>query len=200
MRLKDAYLKSILQAVSEGIGSAEQIAASTTLKRSLVNVYMEFLADEGYIKGAKSFPSSGVGELEYCSAVLLQKGKLAIDDLSDWVFQEDTSSTVYDLRGAQFGGGFATGGGVQVGGTLTPISAERPVPANSRLVLIQTLNALPSSQFDALMFALAPPSGSIPSSAAAQGSRSAALLQWAEGPTGPGLPMLESVLTQLMRH
>lgn len=198
MRLKEEYLKSILQVISEGIGSAEQIAASTGLKRSLVNVYMDFLAEENYIKGAKSFPSDGVGELEYCSSALLQKGQLAIDDLSTWAFQEDASSTIYDLRGAQFGGGFAADGGFQVGGTLNQAPSERPLAANPRLTLIQTLNALPASQFDELMFALSPPSGSIPSSAAAQGTRSAALLQWVEGPTGPGLSALEVVLAQLL--
>ncbi|WP_204137300.1 ribosomal protein L7/L12 [Halomicronema sp. CCY15110] len=124
MKLKEEYLKSILQVIAKGIGSAEQIAVSTGLKRSLVNVYMEFLADEKYIEGQTSFPIGDVGDPEYFSSTLLQKGKLAVDDLSSWVFQENAHSTIYDLRGAQFGGGFAAGGGVQVGGILNQNLSE----------------------------------------------------------------------------
>lgn len=67
-----------------------------------------------------------------------------------------------------------------------------------RLKLIQTLNALPPTQFDELVFALQPPSGNIPGNAAPQGNRSAALLQWVESPIGPGLTDLEGVLAGLM--
>lgn len=67
-----------------------------------------------------------------------------------------------------------------------------------RLQLIQTLNALPPTQFDELIFTLQPPSGNIPGSSAPQGSRSAALLQWVESPIGPGLADLEAVLANFM--
>ena len=67
-----------------------------------------------------------------------------------------------------------------------------------RLHLIQTLNALPATQFDELIFALHPPTGNIPGSSAPQGSRSAALLQWVESPIGPGLSDLKTVLANFM--
>lgn len=76
--------------------------------------------------------------------------------------------------------------------------AKHRLSATERLQLIQTLNALPETQFDELVFALQPPSGIIPGNAAPQGSRSAALLQWVESPTGPGLADLEAVLANFM--
>lgn len=75
---------------------------------------------------------------------------------------------------------------------------KKRLSAQERLRLIQTLNALPSAQFGELVFALRPSSGILPGNAAPQGSRSAALLQWVESPTGPGLADLESVLGEIV--
>ncbi|NEQ29629.1 MAG: hypothetical protein F6K04_01305 [Leptolyngbya sp. SIO4C5] len=74
---------------------------------------------------------------------------------------------------------------------------KKNLSMQERLLLIQKLNSLPHTQFDELVFALAPPSGNIPSSSAAQGSRSIALLQWIESPLGPGLSDLEQVLANI---
>ncbi|NEQ50319.1 MAG: toll/interleukin-1 receptor domain-containing protein [Leptolyngbya sp. SIO3F4] len=77
-------------------------------------------------------------------------------------------------------------------------SQPQPLPATERLRLIQTLNALPGPQFDTLLFALNPPSGNIPSNAAPQATRSAALLEWLESPIGPGLLELKAILTSII--
>jgi hypothetical protein len=69
--------------------------------------------------------------------------------------------------------------------------------AEDRLTLIQTLNLLPSTQFDNLVFALKPPNGNMPGSNAPQGKRSKALLEWVESPVGPGLTKLEKFLDGL---
>ena len=63
-----------------------------------------------------------------------------------------------------------------------------------RLYIIQTVNGLPPAQFDELCFALNPPKGLVPANAASQGERSKALLDWAEGPTGPGLMAVDQGL------
>lgn len=67
-----------------------------------------------------------------------------------------------------------------------------------RLFLIQTISALPPAQLDQLCFALDPPKAVIPSNAATSGDRSKALLDWAEGPTGPGLMAIDEVLQELI--
>ncbi|MEO0374647.1 MAG: CHAT domain-containing protein [Cyanobacteria bacterium P01_A01_bin.17] len=74
-------------------------------------------------------------------------------------------------------------------------------PRNSsleRLKLIQTLNRLPTTQFEELVTALNPPSGVLPSNFAAQGSRTSVLLQWVEGSTGNGLPELQNILQLIL--
>ncbi|MEM9484857.1 MAG: pentapeptide repeat-containing protein [Cyanobacteria bacterium P01_F01_bin.116] len=63
-----------------------------------------------------------------------------------------------------------------------------------RLRLVQTLNALPSAQFEELLVALNPPNGNIPDDTASQAKRSAALFQWIESPIGPGITELEGAL------
>jgi endonuclease G, mitochondrial len=63
-----------------------------------------------------------------------------------------------------------------------------------RLKLIQTLNGLPGAQFEELIFGLNPPPGVLPPDFASQGNRTPLLLQWAEGPTGPGLLAVQSIL------
>lgn len=73
---------------------------------------------------------------------------------------------------------------------------RKPSPAE-RLRLIQTLNALPSTQFEELICALNPPPGNIPGSTAPQGIRSAELFKWLESPIGPGLAELEAILADM---
>jgi formylglycine-generating enzyme required for sulfatase activity len=67
----------------------------------------------------------------------------------------------------------------------------------SRFELINELHSLPDPQFEALLFALNLPTGVMPPRSAAQGLRTSALLQWIEGPTGPGLDTLQAVLEQV---
>ena len=76
---------------------------------------------------------------------------------------------------------------------------EKPkLSAKDRLCLIQTINALPPPQFNELVFALNPPKGVVASSTAPQGTRSKDLLDWLEGPTGPGLAASDEVLQVLI--
>lgn len=74
---------------------------------------------------------------------------------------------------------------------------KRKLSTEDRLCLIQTLNALPESQFDELVFALNPSKGNVPNNSNAQGRRSIALLQWVESSLGPGISDLEHVLENL---
>lgn len=69
---------------------------------------------------------------------------------------------------------------------------------NERLRLVQTINRLPSLQFEELAFALNPPGGLIPSAVAAQGSRATALLEWVESEHGPGLQQLRQLLNDVL--
>jgi hypothetical protein len=63
-----------------------------------------------------------------------------------------------------------------------------------RLKLIETLCALPQTQFDNLSFALKPPPGVIPAASTNQSSRAKAMLDWVESPVGCGLsPFLETL-------
>lgn len=64
----------------------------------------------------------------------------------------------------------------------------------ARLKLVQTLNAMPTAQFEEIVQALNPPKGILPSLMAAQGNRASELLNWAEGPTGRGLEEVLEVL------
>ena len=81
----------------------------------------------------------------------------------------------------------------------TSLREERPkLSARDRLCLIQTINALPPTQFDELVFALNPPKGVVASSTAAQGTRSKDLLDWLEGSSGPGLAAADEVLQVLI--
>ena len=66
--------------------------------------------------------------------------------------------------------------------------------SSERLKLVQTLNGLPPTQFEEIVTALRPPGGILPANGAAQGNRASALLHWIEGPTGPGLSELQTVL------
>lgn len=75
---------------------------------------------------------------------------------------------------------------------------KQKVLAEDRLILIQTLNALPQPQFNELVFALNVPNANVPSHSACQGDRTTALLRWAESPVGPGLPTLERILGKVI--
>ena len=79
---------------------------------------------------------------------------------------------------------------------MTPKSPKLSVA--DRLRLIKTLNALPSPQFDMLVFALDAPAGNVPGNAAPQGDRSSALLTWVNSPIGPGLAELQDVLDSIL--
>lgn len=73
-----------------------------------------------------------------------------------------------------------------------------PLTVKNRLRLVQTLNALPQTQFDELVFALKPPERIIPDYSGPQGNRSTALLEWAESSVGPGLEKLEAALEEII--
>ena len=77
-------------------------------------------------------------------------------------------------------------------------TGQQRLTTEARLWLNLTLNALPKAQFDMLLFALNPPKGNIPGDAAAQGDRSAKLLEWAESPMGCGLLEVDKVLDQII--
>ncbi|MBD2115247.1 MULTISPECIES: pentapeptide repeat-containing protein [Cyanophyceae] len=67
-----------------------------------------------------------------------------------------------------------------------------------RLTLIDTLNRLPLSQFLVIETALAVPADVLPGLDAPQGQRSAALMRWLEGSSGPGnLGPLLDVLNEI---
>lgn len=81
---------------------------------------------------------------------------------------------------------------------LSPLQSPMMLSPSERLQLIQRLNGLPPAQFAELVSALNPPAGIVPPESAAQGNRTPALLQWAEGPTGRGLLELQTLLDLLM--
>jgi hypothetical protein len=76
--------------------------------------------------------------------------------------------------------------------------AKQTFSPTERRNLIQKLNALPTQQFNILVFTLNPPAGLIPPMPAPQGDRTYSLLSWAEGSTGCGLLQVEQILTELM--
>jgi hypothetical protein len=78
------------------------------------------------------------------------------------------------------------------------IPVQQLQAARQAVDLITTLNNLPPTEFEVLISTLKSPGGIVPPSSAAQGLRSSALLQWIEGPTGPGLNELQAVLGQVM--
>ena len=78
--------------------------------------------------------------------------------------------------------------------TNPPNPKTQKISREERLWLIHILNELPSSQFAELRYALRPPPGIMPSDYGAKGFQSSALLEWVEGPTGPGLQTLLDLL------
>ncbi|MBD2428791.1 pentapeptide repeat-containing protein [Phormidium sp. FACHB-1136] len=84
---------------------------------------------------------------------------------------------------------------------ITSVREESPkLSAKERLCLIKTINALPPTQFDELVFALNPPKGVISPNNSPQGQRSKELLDWLEGSSGPGLTAADEVLQVLIPH
>lgn len=151
MKHIEDHLKKVLQAIADSEdGSAKGVATSTDLDPSLVNYCMQWLEDDGYIRGPKAYPSDGVGELEYVSSVPTHKGRAALNDLSGWIFQEEPQPVKYDLRGSKFGGGFAAEGGIQIGGTLNDYSIN--AQPNEVMALMNSLLGLsrnfPKEQFE----------------------------------------------------
>ena len=67
-----------------------------------------------------------------------------------------------------------------------------------RLYIIATASALPLSQFEQLIAALNLPEDVMPPKAASRSQRSNALLDWVEGPTGPGLCIVDEKLQALV--
>ncbi len=66
-----------------------------------------------------------------------------------------------------------------------------------RTALYQLLLALPTPQFEAVLFDLNPPKGNISPPTAPQGQRVPELLVWLESPIGPGLEALRSPLEKV---
>jgi len=62
-----------------------------------------------------------------------------------------------------------------------------------RAELIQRLNALPLQQFNMLLFSADPPPGIISPMPAPQGDRSVQLLEWAKGPGGCGVTVIQDL-------
>lgn len=69
---------------------------------------------------------------------------------------------------------------------------------SQRLQLIQWMSALPSGQFEELLYALSPPPGIISPASAQQSLRAGELLTWAEGPLGPEIPAVLELVRNLL--
>ncbi|MFH7241383.1 MAG: CHASE2 domain-containing protein [Spirulina sp.] len=67
-----------------------------------------------------------------------------------------------------------------------------------RTALYQLLLALPTPQFEALLFDLNPPKGNISPPTAPRGQRVPELLDWLESPIGPGLEALRTAVEQVV--
>ena len=95
--------------------------------------------------------------------------------------------------------GFASSASEQLATQLMVNPSSTPPPKQltslERLKLIQTLNQIPTTQFEELLGALNPPAGVVPSDSAPRGGRTAELLRWVEGPGGCGLSELQQVLS-----
>lgn len=65
-------------------------------------------------------------------------------------------------------------------------------------MLVRSLSGLPAAQVEQLIFAMKPPFGVVPPSSAPVATRIAALLNWCEGSSGPGLRELQKCLDSLL--
>ncbi|ASC72445.1 hypothetical protein XM38_034020 [Halomicronema hongdechloris C2206] len=73
-----------------------------------------------------------------------------------------------------------------------------PLSPDDRRRLLQTLNGLPSTQQEEIIFALNPPTSVLASNTGTPGHRVITLLTWAEGPTGCGLAAVIEQLNQCL--
>ncbi|NJN22763.1 MAG: hypothetical protein HC812_18315 [Leptolyngbya sp. RL_3_1] len=73
----------------------------------------------------------------------------------------------------------------------------QPLSPLQRVQLIKLVNGLPAGEFEALLFGLKPPDGTVPPSAGAQGNRAAVLLAWVEGTGGCGLDTFLETLNEV---
>ncbi|BAY11379.1 FxSxx-COOH system tetratricopeptide repeat protein [Calothrix sp. NIES-2098] len=71
-------------------------------------------------------------------------------------------------------------------------------PALDRFALIKLLNEITPQDLDKLLFAVDAPNSVVPPLTAPQGDRVAALLRWAEAPTGCGLQLLQQELAKII--
>ena len=76
-------------------------------------------------------------------------------------------------------------------------SGQASLSPTERQDLIKLLNELPGAQFGEILTSLKPDGGIVPGSSAAQGQRSTSLIEWVEGPTGPGLQAMLEVMSTL---
>ncbi len=79
-----------------------------------------------------------------------------------------------------------------------PRAAEPILSLQDRLGLFRTLGALPVAQLEALLFAVKPPPGVVLPSSAPGTQRIASLLEWVEGPGGPGLVQLQQLMEAVL--
>ncbi|MGB3493050.1 MAG: NB-ARC domain-containing protein [Elainellaceae cyanobacterium] len=73
-----------------------------------------------------------------------------------------------------------------------------PSPEQKRLKLMRFLSGAPVQQLNAVIAVVKPPAGIIPPPSAPPGDRTTALMDWAEGSTGPGLDHLETVVREIL--
>ena len=81
---------------------------------------------------------------------------------------------------------------------MNALASQTNLSAIERLQLIQTLSELPLTQLGQLEFALQVPNAVMPSMAAPVGDRAKAMLDWAEGPTGPGLNLVRELVQMII--
>ncbi len=101
--------RKILQALGQGLQTTDAIAEKTGLKKHLINHYLEEFEKDGYFIAARESYS---GEDNFDNLILTNKGKVAIENPDDLL--EPTSTSKYDLRGAQIGGFAETVNGNQI--------------------------------------------------------------------------------------
>ena len=78
------------------------------------------------------------------------------------------------------------------------MSSDETLSIRERVALVRTLSGLPAAQVEQLIFAMKPPFGVVPPSSAPVATRTAELLNWCEGSSGPGLRELQKCLDSLL--
>ena len=74
------------------------------------------------------------------------------------------------------------------------------LPPSKRIRLLRTLNALPPSIFNEVVFALDVSDGVMPGKDAPQGDRASALAEWAGSSVGCGLAKLKRIVDEIVTH